>query len=132
MIFLGHGATHCCKSQCALLHALARLMIVVLVWLGRACLGTAFHGLVSGYTSRFHLGTTGNLGGFGARALPEHLPRPWLQPRCPGTAPLARRAVHPSSSGDASWLPGQDFLKGLLMKGDSRAARLPAPGVSRV
>lgn len=65
-------------------------MIVMLAWLGRACLGTAFHGLVAGYTSHFHLGTTGNLRGFGARALPEHLPLPWLQPRCPGTAPLAR------------------------------------------
>lgn len=132
VIFLGHGATHCCKSQSALPHALAHLVIIVPAWLGRACLGTMFHRLASGYTSHFHPGTAGNFGGFGAGSLPEHLPLPWLQPHCPGAARLALRAEHPSSSGDTSWLPGQDILKDLLMKGDNRAPHLPVPGVSRV
>lgn len=52
-------------------------------------------------------------------------------PDLPRAAWPALRALHPSSSSDSSWSPGQDILKGLLMKGDNGAPRLPVPGASR-
>lgn len=82
LIFLKHRVCHCCKSQCALLCALAYLVTMVPAWLRLVGLGTMFCGLASGYTSYFCLGTTGNLVGFGARALSELVFLPWVQSHC--------------------------------------------------
>lgn len=91
-----------------------------------------FHRLASGYTSGFHLGTTGNLGCLEPGLCLSISSHHGSSPPALAQARLALRAVHPSSSGDTSWSPGQDILKGWLVKGDNRAPHLPALGVLRV